>query len=151
MRRIDLIQLHHSGGSELDTPEQVARYAMARDEGFQCDPYSFHIWRGPDQGVGVNSWVVTVGRDIEVEPAGAKGHNAHAIAVVVHGDYSEAPLPGYALARLCELLVTLCRAHGLDSGAIRGHGELEGAATLCPGYDPAMVRDLVGARLLHGD
>lgn len=149
MRLITAIHLHHSAGSELDSPEAVAQFAVARGVGITHDPYHFHIWRPADSlaAEGVNLWVVSAGRNLEEIPASDHGHNTGAIAVCVHGNYHLTPLPLFALTRLAGCVAELCQRFGLGVEAIRGHRELPGAATLCPGYDPDVVRDLVRAML----
>lgn len=142
-RPIALVQVHHTAGSELDTPEQVEAHALARGVGFREDPYQIHIWRGPDQGVGINAWLISWGRDPEEVPAGVDGHNGAAIAVAVHGDYSKGPLPGYARERLIEVLRWLLASLSLGVDAVRGHGEIE--PTLCPGFDMDEIRGALHA------
>lgn len=148
MRAIRAIHLHHSAGSELDTPEYVARAAVDRGIGITHDPYHFHIWRRSDGGsLGEDRWCVSPGRAIEEDPASSAGNNAGAVAVCVHGRWDGRPLPRWALGRLVGLLVELCRRYGLGVADIHGHRELPGAATLCPGYDPGMVRAEVAAAM----
>lgn len=147
-RAIVRVQVHHTAGSELDTPEQVERYAMGRGIGFVCDPYHVHIWRGPDVGeLGVSPWRVSWGRDPALDPAGSEGENTGAIAVVVHGDYSRGPLPVWAEDRLVDVLAWVCRSADLDERAIWGHRELPGEATACPGVDMGPIRSAVRAAL----
>lgn len=142
-RSISLVQVHHTAGPELDTPSQVEAHALARGVGFTCDPYQIHIWRGPDQGLGNNSWVVSWGRSMEAIPAGVKGDNQGAIAVVVHGDYSRGPLPIWARDKLVAVLRWLMSSLVLSLDAIQGHCELPGAATLCPGFDMTAIREVI--------
>jgi hypothetical protein len=148
-RLVTLIQVHHTGGSELRTPAQVEQDALGRDgKGFTEDPYTVHVWRGGDVGeLGVNPWRISWGRDPARKPAGAEGDNAHAVAVVVHGDYSRGPLPVWARDRLIEALVWACRSLGLGANAVRGHRELPGEATACPGFDMGEIRALLAAAL----
>ena len=149
-RTITQVHLHHSAGSELDTPETVARYSVERDIGITHDPYNFHVHRLPDlpnQPDNVNRWTVSPGRDPDEVPASAHGHNPHAIAVCVHGDYTRGPLPVWALEALVETVAWLCRSLGLGAEDVYGHRELGAEATACPGYDPAVVRAAVKARL----
>lgn len=148
-RRITLIQLHHTAGSELDTPAKVEAEALRRrGQGFREDPYTIHIWRGADVGAqGVSAWCASWGRDPEKEPAGEQGDNAEAIAVVVHGDYSRGPLPIWARDLLIEVLAWACRSLGLSADAVRGHRELPGDPTLCPGFDCDPIRALLAAEL----
>jgi hypothetical protein len=63
------------------------------------------------------------------------------VAICVAGHWHDQPLPRWALERLVEACVAVCKASGLTWTDIYGHGEL--AATLCPGYSAALVRDLV--------
>lgn len=149
MRSITAIHLHHSAGSELDTPAEVARYAVERGTGITHDPYHFHVWRPADNGAaeGINLWRVDVGRSLEEQPASERGHNVGAVAVCVHGNYHAGPLPAFALARLVECVAQLCQRFRLGPAQVFGHRELPGAATLCPGYDPEVVRAAVAARL----
>lgn len=148
-RVVTLIQVHHTAGSELRTPAEVEQDALGREhEGFREDPYTVHVWRGPDVGVlGVSPWLVSWGRDPAERPAGAEGDNAHAIAVVVHGNYAVAPLPAWARERLVEVLAWACRSLSLGVDAVRGHRELPGEATACPGFDMDEIRALLAAAL----
>lgn len=141
-RKIRQVHLHHSAGSELDSPDKVASYAVERDIGISHDPYHMHIWRPADSGVpeGANQWVQTWGRDFEEVPASDQGHNTGAFAICVHGNYHETPLPTFALDRLVEAVRWVLDGTGLGASDVYGHRELPGAATLCPGYDPAVVR-----------
>ena len=147
VRRIDLVQVHHTAGSELDTPAQVEQHAMGRGVGFREDPYHIHVWRGPDQGLGVNAWRVSWGRDPERAAAGSEGENAHGIAVVVHGDYSRGPLPTWARDRLIDALVWVCQSCALGVLDVWGHRELPGEATLCPGFDMFEIRRILSAEV----
>lgn len=149
MRPITAIHLHHSAGSELDSPDAVARFAVARGVGITHDPYHFHIWRPADSvaAEGVNLWIVSAGRSLEEIPASDHGHNEGAVAVCVHGNYHAGPLPTFALDRLAGCVAELCRRFGLGVEAVFGHRELPGAKTLCPGYDPEVVRRAVQALL----
>lgn len=149
MRPITAIHLHHTTSSELATPAQVADYAVGRKVGITHDPYHFHVWRPPDSGpdLGVNLWRVSVGRHLNEIPASDRGHNEGAIAISVHGNYHAEPLPTFALVRLVECVAGLCRRFGLSADHVVGHRELPGASTLCPGYDPEVVRAAVRAVL----
>lgn len=149
-RVVTVIQVHHQGGPhELRTPEEVAAFAMARtDQHFSEDPYNIHIYRLADGGVlGVNRWTWAIGRDLNKAPAASPGHNAHGIAVVVHGDWSREPLPEYARDTLIEVLAWLCRGLGLAADAVFGHRELQPGHTECPGFDMEPIRDLLRSAL----
>jgi hypothetical protein len=143
VRKITAIHLHHSAGSELDTPADVAHYAVERNVGISHDPYHYHVWRMADGGeLGANRWTISPGRAIEEEPASIKGHNTGAIAVCVHGRWDGVPLPRWARDRLVGLVRDLCARYGVPVEAVRGHREVS-AGTLCPGYDCAEIRRLV--------
>lgn len=149
-RTITAIHLHHDGGgTELDDAQAIEEDALSRtDQRFVCIPYHLVVFR-PDVGrvdaLGINHWQVVEGRPLSATPASIKGHNTGAVAIVVAGRWDRDPLPLYALERLAEVCAWVCRAAGLGADAIFGHREL--ASTLCPGYDPALVRDAVRALL----
>ena len=140
MRPLTRIVLHHTAGSELDTPEMAAKYAVDRKVGITHDPYHWHIWRGPDQGVGVNAWRVDAGRDMSEIPASSHGENEGTISVTVHGDWSKSPLPIWARDLLVSTVAGLCTGYGIDARQIFGHREMVGEQTACPGYDPEVIR-----------
>ena len=149
-RTITAIHLHHDGGgTELDDARDVEEDALSRtDERFAAIPYNIVIYRplAPDPPtLGVNYWIAVEGRPLEVMPASIGGHNTGAVAIVVAGRWDRDPLPLFALERIAEVCVWVCRAAGLGAEAIFGHREL--ANTLCPGYDPELVRQAVRDRL----
>lgn len=152
-RTITEIHLHHEGGgSELNDVADVERGALSRtDQHFRSMPYNFLIMRpvtaadALDQPTG-NLWAVREGRPVDEIPASSTGRNSHAIAVCVAGRWDVEPLPGYALDRLVEVCVWLCRSFGLGASDIYGHREIAAPGhTVCPGYDPGLVR----ARVAH--
>lgn len=157
-RRITEIHLHHEGGgTELNDVADVERGALSRtDQRFRCMPYHFLIMRpvtladALDQPTG-NLWELREGRPVDEMPASSTGRNAHAVAVCVAGRWDREPLPGFALDRLVEACAWLCRSFGLGAADIYGHREIaEPGHTVCPGYDPAVVRARVEEVLRAG-
>ena len=152
-REITEIHLHHEGGgSEMDTVERIEEVALSRqDQRFASIPYHLIVRRpvveGDERAEGhaENPWTVEEGRPLRLAPASIKGRNAGAVAVVVAGHWHDQPLPRWAYERLAEVCAAICRATGLTWSDIYGHGEL--AATLCPGYSPAVVREMVRVAL----
>ena len=148
-RVIREIHLHHEGGgTELDTVEHIEDVALSRDDQhFASIPYHLIVRRpllradavaAPIEG---NPWTIEEGRPLRLQPASVRGRNAGAVAICVAGHWHDQPLPEHARDRLVEVCVAVCRASGLTWTDVYGHGEL--AATLCPGYSAALVRDLV--------
>lgn len=75
--------------------------------------------------------------------AGAKGenNNTRSVAVLIAADASTC-VPGGALDVLLPLLIGLLETHGLDPDAVRGHREMPGCETACPGaLDMTWLRD----------
>lgn len=150
-RIIRQIHLHHEGGgSELDDARRIEEVALSRiDQHFARIPYHLIVRRPVVDGddvaapLDVNPWQVIEGRPLSMIPASIKGHNEHAVAIVVAGRWDREPLPRWALNRLVEAVRWVMLGAGLGVRDIYGHRELE--PTLCPGYDPAVVRALVGA------
>jgi N-acetylmuramoyl-L-alanine amidase len=70
----------------------------------------------------------------------AGGMNERGIGVALVGNFSEAgPTPDQMVA-LGYLLKTLCKYYKIPYGNVRGHREVEGAATECPGKKFPMIR-----------
>ena len=152
-RAITAIHLHHEGGGdETDDAHRIEDVALSRtDQHFARIPYHLVVTRpilaadGLPVPLPENPWRVTEGRPLRLTPASVKGHNEGAVAIVVAGRWDKDPLPAWALDRIVEACVWICMATGLGADDIHGHREL--APTLCPGYDPALVRVAVAARL----
>lgn len=154
-RYIDELHFHHSAGSELDTIAQVTAGAMSRgDKHFAGDPYNFHVWRPPDDPeipLDANKWIVEYGRPAHLKPASIEGRNTHALAVVVHGRWDTQPLPLDAQERLVDVLAWLCRSFDIPVSRVFGHRERDTPGhTVCPGYDPEVIRRALAQRLSSG-
>ena len=89
------------------------------------------------------------GRGIDTEGAHAKGYNRDTIGICLTGNFETRPVPDDRWLSLVSMCAALCRRYGLSAADVRGHRELPGAATLCPGkyIDMDRLRREVSERL----
>lgn len=73
------------------------------------------------------------GRPIGTEGAHATGYNRSHIGVALIGNFDTDEIPAHRYDSLIRMLSWLLDEHELEYTAVRGHRELPGAATLCPG------------------
>jgi len=123
MREINRIVVHHSGGPNDQTPENIRRFHVDT-RGWADIGYHFLI---------THDGRVHRGRDWRNVGAHAQGHNADSIGVCVIGDNTR---PGYDWRPVQKdaLRVLLDTLHAMWPDAeIVGHKDLRD--TLCPGVE----------------
>lgn len=88
-------------------------------------------------------WIATMGRPMYRNGAHVKNHNTGSIGVAIIGDFEHEAPPVESVHLCAELCAALCRAQGIRTAEIYGHGDLR--ATKCPGMVPTgEIRRLVG-------
>lgn len=75
----------------------------------------------------------SVCRPLDQRGQHARGYNYRSVGVALAGNCDQHPPTKPALATLVSVLVGLCEEFDLDADAVRGHRELEGCRTHCPG------------------
>ncbi len=102
-----------------------------KERGFSEVGYHFVIQAGG---------LVRLGRKLDRIGAHCKGHNSDSIGVCVVGSFENgAHVPGSQWVALVSVVSDLLRQYGLSVRDVYGHKEL--GNTLCPGFDPQMLRD----------
>ena len=102
-----------------------------KERGFSEVGYHFVIQAGG---------LVRLGRKLDRIGAHCKGHNSDSIGVCVVGSFENgAPVPGSQWVALVSVVSDLLRQYGLSVRDVYGHKEL--GNTLCPGFEPQMLRD----------
>jgi N-acetylmuramoyl-L-alanine amidase len=162
MRPIRRVIVHHSAGRDTETADDVRRFHTApppKGRGWGDIGYHWLIHRTP-LGFGGRAflpterqppgpWTVAPGRDETRAGAHDEGQNADSIGVCIAGDYSRGPVPADGWAVLVATVADVCRRYDLTADNIEGHREHEppGGGTLCPGFDPALLRAAVAEQL----
>ena len=123
---IDTIAVHHSAGSVLESWKSIAAYHIGPERG----------WAGIGYHLGIRQGRVSYLGGIEKGRACVKDLNHRVICVCVAGDYTEIPLSATdkaALTRVVAVLQRWARASLQRQLRVKGHGEMPGQATACPG------------------
>jgi len=138
--RITRLLVHHAAGSRLSTAEDVARF-HTETRGWSAIAYQWTL-RQPHNGLPLlelvagrahrgGPWLETPGGHV----LGAA--NLDSVAVCLLGDFHEGsgePLPPAMRASLVHWLATCCTMWALPPlTSIRGHNEIDGQNTSCPG------------------
>lgn len=131
------IIVHHTGAEEKNTA-QIRSYH--RRLGWRDIGYHFVIEK---------NGLLVPGR-VQSERGAhcvAGGMNAQALGVALIGNFEQRRPHPEQLATLRELLSRLMREHRIPAARVLGHGEVNGAATLCPGrhLDLAALRQALAA------
>ena len=134
MTRPTAVVVHHSASPRSTTVEQIRAWHRAR--GWRDIGYH-RLLRQPSADL----VEVLNGRpfdaDSDWEPweygAHSEGENSSSVGVCCIGDFSVAAMPQAMRVLLVGELASICRQFGLTSEAVRGHREMPGAATECPG------------------
>jgi hypothetical protein len=142
----DTIVVHHSASSTSTTVEQIRGWH--RDKGWRDIGYHWLVTDAPGEGPTLH-----LGRDHDLdgewEPweygAHARGHNSHTIGICLVGSHSDYAPSDEALTMLHGWLVAICLNWGLTADDVRGHREMEGASTECPGtyVDMDQIRERI--------
>tara|TARA_R100000322_G_scaffold161887_1_gene124162 strand:- start:288 stop:710 length:423 start_codon:yes stop_codon:yes gene_type:complete len=128
MRAISRIVVHHSASPPVSL-ERIDEWH--RERGFNEVGYHFVIEAGG---------VVRLGRALGKTGAHCKGYNTGSIGVCVVGSFENGdPVPTEQWAALVSLVADLLRQYGLTVSNVFGHTEL--GSTLCPGFDPGLLRE----------
>ena len=128
MRAISRIIVHHSASPPVSL-ERIDEWH--RERGFNEVGYHFVIEAGG---------VVRLGRALGKTGAHCKGYNTGSIGVCVVGSFENGdPVPAEQWAALVLLVADLLRQYGLTVSNVFGHTEL--GSTLCPGFDPGLLRE----------
>ena len=85
--------------------------------------------------------MISWGRNPETMPASAEGDNKGALAICVHGNWAQSPLPLWGLESLVKVIRWVWQ--GAGELPVYGHRELPGEETLCPGFDMNLVRRML--------
>ena len=139
MRTIIGIIVHHSAGPSTETVSAIRRY---HTQVRKWSDIGYHyVIRLAEDG----RWRVEPGRPMSKDGAHDDGQNHGTVGICICGDYSKGPVSAEAWALLASTVVTLCHAFGLSAEQVEGHKEHETAAsaTLCPGFDPEVLREAV--------
>ena len=123
-RLIDLVVIHHSASPRSTSLEEIRGWHKQR--GFRDVGYHYVVEERGD---------VRIGRPLWEEGAHAAGWNAHSVGICVTGDNTKPAehwnaSQTFALRQLVRALRLL-----IPGVEVRGHRELKGAATECPGLD----------------
>jgi len=128
MRAIRKIIVHHSA-SHAVSKEQIEEWHIER--GFFEIGYHYVIQAGG---------LVRLGRKLDRIGAHCKGHNSDSVGVCVVGSFEDGtPVPGSQWVALVSIVSDLMVQFGLSVKDVYGHKEL--GRTLCPGFDPQLLRD----------
>lgn len=136
MAKIDTIVIHHSASPQSTTLEEIRKWHV-EGRGWRDVGYHLLLRMEPDGRA-----ALLVGRphddDGHLDPweygAHTGGHNRHSFGVCTIGNWSEQDMPPGMLEGLVLLLADLCIRWELEPfEAIKGHREMSGAATECPG------------------
>ena len=128
MRAIRKIVVHHSA-SHAVSKEQIEEWHIER--GFSEIGYHYVIQAGG---------LVRLGRKLDRIGAHCKGHNSDSVGVCVVGSFEDgAPVPGSQWVALVSIVSDLMVQFGLSVKDVYGHKEL--GQTLCPGFNPQLLRD----------
>tara|TARA_R100000664_G_C2733831_1_gene123802 strand:+ start:778 stop:1188 length:411 start_codon:yes stop_codon:yes gene_type:complete len=128
MRAIRKIIVHHSASSAV-SKEKIEEWHIER--GFSEIGYHYVIQAGG---------LVRLGRKIDRIGAHCKGHNSDSVGVCVVGSFENgAPVPGSQWVSLVSIVSDLMVQFDLSVKDVYGHKEL--GQTLCPGFDPQLLRD----------
>lgn len=142
MRSITIIVVHHTDGNADDTADDVDRVHAARGFARLGGVHTGYHYVIETDGT------LRLGRPDVYMGAHARGHNADSVGVALIGAYHLGdPVPELQRRQAVALVADLCRRHGLQAEAVKGHGEL--VATLCPGFPIDSFRADVGAQLVR--
>ena len=128
MQKIEKLIVHHTATPTSWTVEDVRRLHV-EERGWDDIGYHYLILLNDD-----GTARMEIGRPCYKTGAHAKGHNRNSLGLCTVGNWSKGEMPRQIRRELVRWLDVLCQLHDLDPlEAIKGHRELEGAATECPG------------------
>lgn len=140
------IVIHHSHGE----PDQLKRYESTMANAFDWKSLKrFHVEDehrkyndiGYAFGIAPGGRVL-IGRSAQIDGAQCLGHNKDTIGVCLVGDFSVGYAPFQQWMQATQFTGTLCMLFNITPLNVRGHGEMSGAHTECPGkyFDMEMFR-----------
>ena len=129
------IVVHHAAAPRSTTVAEIHRWHVA-GRGWRDIGYHRLIRMGDGEMV-----QTLPGRpfdaDADWEPwefgAHVAGHNAHAVGVCLVMDTTKERIPDAMWSAAIDCIADLCEQFGLAADAVRGHREMSGAVTTCPG------------------
>ena len=128
VRPIQRVIVHHSASPAVSL-EKIDEWH--RERGFNEIGYHFVIQAGG---------IIRLGRALGKTGAHCRGYNTGSIGVCVVGSFEDGtPVPGSQWVALVALVGDLMRQYDLTIDDVYGHKEL--GATLCPGFDPGLLRE----------
>jgi len=127
MRHITTVVIHHSAmpGSTFEDIDD-----LHRARGWDGIGYHWFI---------TNEGTLREGRPEDQAGAHCRGHNADSIGICLSGDLRDGCPPPMWMA-LVDLVRDICRCYEIPYSQVRGHREMPGADTECPGFDAAILR-----------
>lgn len=128
LSQVNYLAIHHSAGPDTQTPQQIA---------------NFHIQSNGWGGIGYHFLVAKDGTvyyvgDIGTARANVANLNEQVIGICLIGNFMDGNLPSPeqldSTKKLCNFLINFPALSNIDSwDNIRGHKELPGQSTTCPG------------------
>ncbi len=112
---------HHTAGPTSQTPEQIARFHLSK--GWSGIGYTYMVY--PDAVYKV--------RPIGVIPACVQGSNTKSICICFAGNYEISATPDSMVESGIWLTELLLHAYPNQPWKVRGHREMPGQQTDCPG------------------
>lgn len=125
-REVNRVFLHCSASDNPAHDDILVIKRWHLDRGFNDVGYHYFI---------TSFGVIQLGRDLEITPAAQQGHNAHTIAICMHG------LTKFTNAQF-DTLRALCRAIARELPNVTFHGHREVANKACPVFDYKQVLSL---------
>lgn len=143
LKSIDTIAIHHTAGPRAQSWESIASFHVTA---------ASHQWAGIGYHLGIRQGKLAYLGGIERARACVKDLNPRVICLVLTGDYEAGAVDAVDAALLRDTVAVLQRWAVATLGrslAIKGHGELPGQATLCPGrHLSPIVRQLAAGTVL---
>lgn len=136
MAKIKFLVLHHSASNPNTTVEEIKKWHVEgrgwRDIGYHLllrqeadQSVQLYTGRAHDDNDTLDSWEYG---------AHVGGHNRYSFGICTIGNWSLDPMPPEVFESVVLILSDLCLKWELDPiKAIRGHREMPGASTECPG------------------
>lgn len=152
MAKVQFLVVHHSASNPETTVEEIARW-HTEERGWRAIGY--HLLLRQEQDLSVQLYTGRSHDDNDTLDsweygAHVGGHNRYSYGICTIGNWSLDPMPPEMLEGLVLLLASLCLKWELDpEAAIRGHREMPGASTECPGLlvDMGEMREAVAEKV----
>lgn len=139
LSQVKFLAIHHSAGPDTQTPEEIANYHISHN-GWGGVGYHFLI--GKDG-------TVYYGGDISTARANVANLNEQVLGICLIGNFTQGRLPTNeqfdSTNKLCDFFINnypdLVNVTSWDS--VKGHKDLPGQATVCPGDNWSMWRSQI--------